>query len=94
MANQIKEIPLRKQWFLDRIGKTVYRSKTTCDCDSCNTVVDVGLIIVDNFHATYLYDVEGSYQFDGFPLKYFDTKEEAIAFEKENPIPEKFLKHE
>ncbi len=72
----------REQWFIDRIGKIVFRNKTTCKCETCKNVYEQGLIIHDKTHATYLYDMEGCYNYEGYPLKYFDTKEEMLEFEK------------
>lgn len=72
----------RLQWFLDRIGKRVYRPATTCKCGICADVVENGLIIADVPHAEYLWDVEGEYQANGIAIKYFDTKEEAEQLKK------------
>jgi hypothetical protein len=74
-------IPKREQWFIDRIGKTVYRNKTSCDCSICTKNYKNGLIIKDKDHAIYLYDCECEYNIEGNPLKYFDTKEERDKFE-------------
>ena len=46
------------QWFLDRIGKRVYRDDTTCQCKVCKDVGAHGLIIQDKAHAYYLFDCE------------------------------------
>ena len=46
------------QWFIDRIGKRVFRDRGNCDCAVCKTVLVNGLIIEDRFHANYLYDVQ------------------------------------
>lgn len=66
----------RKQWFLERVGKRVFRSKTSCPCSVCVDVYKNGLIIMDTMHANYLCDVECDI------IRYFDTKEEVIEFEK------------
>jgi hypothetical protein len=52
-----------KQWFIDRIGKRVYRDKNTCDCEICKIVFENGLIIKNEMHATYLYDVQHELQY-------------------------------
>ena len=72
----------RKQWFIDRIGKIVYRNKTSCECVICADVYKHGLVIANKMHADYLYDCEAIYTAEGNPLRYFDTKEEVIKFEK------------
>ena len=48
-----------KDWFIDRIGKTIYRNETTCTCDTCKYVTDKGLVIRDEFHVDYLLMVQG-----------------------------------
>lgn len=76
------ETPPRLQWFLDRIGKTVYRNKTTCPCAPCAEVYQQGLHIGDAMHADYLYDFEGQSNYADRPLEYFDTIAERDEFEK------------
>lgn len=77
MANEA-----RKQWFLDRIGKRVFRNMDKCDCAICAAIYEKGLVIVDRMMAQYLYDIETDFTADGAPLKYFDTKQEVTEFEK------------
>ena len=55
------------EWFIDRVGKRVFRTKTQCDCNICTDVFRNGLIVDDEFHAQYLYDCQnelGLYYFD------------------------------
>jgi hypothetical protein len=75
-------IPNREQWFLDRIGKRVFRNKTSCNCDICKDVYEKGLIISDEMHANYLYTCECEYTAEGSPLRYFDTIQERDEFER------------
>lgn len=72
----------RKRWFEERIGKTVYRTKTSCMCSTCNIIYEDGLKIIDKEHANYAYDMEGLYEYEGLTLKYFDTIKERDIFEK------------
>ncbi len=44
-----------KQWFIDRVGKRIYRTETTCRCSSCVDVYMRGLVIIDEQHADYLH---------------------------------------
>ncbi len=74
----------RKSWFLRRIGERVFRNDTFC-CKHCNDIYQNGIIIHDEMHADYLICTEAEYNFEGFPLKYFDTKQEVDFFES---IPE------
>lgn len=67
----------RSEWFMSRIGKTVFRNDNGCPCKSCQRIYVEGIAIDDEFHATYLRDVEG----DEGRLMYFDTRPEALAYE-------------
>jgi hypothetical protein len=49
----------RQQWFLDRIGKRVFRESNGCACDTCKRITKEGLIIRDKIHAIYLCGMEG-----------------------------------
>lgn len=79
-----RELTEREKWLIERIGKRVFRNKTTCPCAVCERVYQEGLVIADEGHAVYLSDIEAAYTHDGFPLRYFDTREEALEFEKLN----------
>ena len=46
------------KWFTDRIGKRIYRDKNFCKCKICLEVFQNGLIIMDETHASYLYDCQ------------------------------------
>lgn len=71
----------RLKWFEDRIGKRVFRNKSTCKCSVCTSVEEKGLIIGDKMHAGYLMDMEGCSWGDGqIGIKYFDTIEEVNQF--------------
>jgi len=58
-----------KQWFIDRIGKRVFRTESSCSCGVCKMVFEQGLIIIDEMHADYLYMIQNK-----LGLYYFDTK--------------------
>ena len=62
------------QWFLNRIGKTVYRDKSTCTCESCLNALTEGLIIRNEQHAKYLYMIENGFEAEGRILNYRDEK--------------------
>jgi hypothetical protein len=57
------------EWYKERIGKKVYRTASTCPCEVCKKVEDVGLYIADELHANYLYDCQNV-----LDLYYFDKK--------------------
>lgn len=67
----------RRQWFLERIGKVVYRNSNGCGCTVCAEVYREGLLIDDESHASYLNDVSGE-----MGIRYFDTLEERDEYEK------------
>lgn len=69
----------RKQWFIDHIGKVVYRTDTLCSCDSCEDVYNNGLLIKDGMQAQYLFDVEAE-----CGIRYFDTKQEREQHERQD----------
>lgn len=59
-------------WFTDRIGKRIYRNQWTCECYSCVEVEKKWLIIENEMHASYLFDVEGTYAIEWIELNYRD----------------------
>ena len=50
------ERPESLQWFVDRIGKLVFRNQLGCGCNSCEEAEIHGLIINTYQHAKFLYD--------------------------------------
>ncbi len=72
----------REKWFTDRIGKIVYRNKTSCECRVCENVYQNGLKLYDKMQASYTHECEACYTSEGSILRYFDTKEERDEFEK------------
>lgn len=63
-----------EQWFLDRIGKKVFRDINDCPCDTCKDIGAHGLTIVDRLHALYLYDIQCNYEAEGTSLNYRDER--------------------
>jgi hypothetical protein len=70
----------RLQWFIDKIGQRIYRNDVGC-CKRCQEIAQEGLIVNDEMHANYLFDMEIAYQQDGAKLMYFETKEQALNYE-------------
>jgi len=50
--------PKPLEWFLDRIGKRIYRHDVTCDCTLCKDVTKNGIVVRGKHHAEYLYIVQ------------------------------------
>lgn len=65
----IKIVVHDKQWFIDRIGKRIYRENNVCSCPVCAKVHEEGLIITSEDHANYLYDCQE------MNLNYYDKKD-------------------
>jgi len=61
--------PERLQWFLDRIGTTIFRDG--CPCDICVELNKTGIRINSEEHARNLYD--------------FEMQSELTYFEKPKP---------
>lgn len=60
------------KWFKNRIGTRIYRDDNDCGCGSCRAVLEEGLLVFDEFHATYLYDTQNDYAAEGVLLNYRD----------------------
>lgn len=78
----MRELSEREKWFIDRIGKIIFRTDNICQCKICKDVAINGLYLIDKGHALYVAETEAEYNFEGIPLKYFDTKEERDEYEK------------
>lgn len=72
METALEKYKNRQQWFIDRIGKRVFRTKQTCKCETCEAIFNNGIVIEDRDHAIYLHDVEN----DLHLTTYYETKEE------------------
>jgi len=55
-----------KKWFLNRIGKTIYRKPLSCSCKGCQKT-DVQ--ITNKQHAIYIYDCHNE-----MGIKYYDKQ--------------------
>jgi hypothetical protein len=66
------------QWFIDRIGKRVFRDKDIssyiCSCDICKNIFEKGLIILDKEHAQYLFDVQNE-----TGIRYYEKTHENLS---------------
>lgn len=64
--------PKSLTWFKNRIGKRIFRDKSTCKCDTCFKIEANGLVVFDFFHARYLADTDVDYASCGAYLNYRD----------------------
>lgn len=79
----VNEINEREKWFIERIGKRVFRNEVSCNCEICNHVTHKGIIIHDEMHASYLMMIESDFTASLMPTRYFDTIEEVKDFIKQ-----------
>lgn len=92
MCYTLKENPAstwlqdRKQWFIDRIGTTIYRSRTYCNDDICNQEYDRGIEVQSMDHANRLYELEIFSILDrGEPeIRFFDNLRDRAWFVFDN----------
>jgi hypothetical protein len=63
------------RWFINRIGKRVYRDNS-CSCHHCVKTEQVGLIIIDEYQARYMFDCQNAFAYDAKKdvLNYRDKK--------------------
>lgn len=57
----MKNKPHTLKWFLNRLGKTVYRDDVSCPCPTCKKGTTDGIVIGDKQHAEYLHLIETSH---------------------------------
>ena len=65
----------RKQWFLDRVGKRVFRDSNGCSCGVCEHNQKNGVVISSEMHALYMLDMEAMSHIpeeSDHPFKYRD----------------------
>lgn len=66
--------PKTKEWFIERIGKKIYRDDQGCPCHLCWEGTIMGFKVSDNVHAQYLAEVDAEYGFEGIYSNYRDVK--------------------
>jgi len=71
----------RKQWFIDRVGKRIFRNYHKC-CEHCDKIYADGIVISDITHANYLYDIECEFRSEGINIYYFGTRKEVEDYEQ------------
>lgn len=66
--------PKTKEWFKERIGKTIYRDATKHCCNTCDHVATHGVTVADEDHAEYLAMIDMDFGADGVYSNYRDTQ--------------------
>ena len=62
------------KWFINRIGKRIYRDDNNCPCDYCKDIHLNGLIIKNELHATYLFDIQKEIGYSYYDNNKTDTR--------------------
>lgn len=62
-----------KEWFVERIGKRIYR-KDNDYCPSCAETAEHGLIVIDENHAEYLAGIDADFAACKLEMNYRDEK--------------------
>lgn len=56
--------------FKANIGKRLYRDNSLCLCPSCEDVFKNGVVVKDEEHAQYLFDIENEFGAEGIHLNF------------------------
>jgi hypothetical protein len=80
-THQIKKIMIkddtnRKNWFIKRVGRKIYRTHLPGGSPADKEVYKCGQVILNKMHAEYLYQREKSWQQIGWNVIYFGTWDE------------------
>ena len=67
-------IPKNKEWFVERIGKRIYRDSQRDCCPHCSKIAKEGLIVGNEMHAEYLADVDMDFGAEGIFSNYRDNQ--------------------
>ncbi len=76
VIDNIMYVPKPKEWFVERIGKRIYRDmqgEEDC-CNSCADITTNGLVVADENHADYLACIDMDFGSDGVFSNYRDNK--------------------
>ena len=65
-------IPKPREWFVERIGKRIFRDSRRVCCGHCARVGKEGLIVHDEQHADYLACVDMDFGAEGIFSNYRD----------------------
>jgi hypothetical protein len=66
--------PKPREWFIERIGKRIYRNDDGCGCVRCGDAIENGLVVMDETHADYLSMIDHDFACEGVHLNYRDEK--------------------
>ena len=69
--------PKSKDWFIERIGKRIYRDCQNKDhdenCSTCKRVTEEGIVVQDKMHAWYLSGIDADFGAEGIKSNYRDS---------------------
>lgn len=63
-----------KQWFIDRIGKTVFRDPSPFYSENEQEAFEHGIEISNMEQAIYMFDIQSDFAAEGVYLNYRDIK--------------------
>ena len=69
-----KYVPKSKEWFVERIGKRIYRDAMRHCCAVCDDVAERGLVVHNDMHADYLACTDADFGAEGHYCNYRDIK--------------------
>jgi hypothetical protein len=65
------------EWFLQRVNQTIFRDDNGCPCHECKEILEKGLVVRDEEHARYIFEIQNDLGAEGIELNYRDEKTKA-----------------
>jgi hypothetical protein len=62
------------QWFKEQIYQTIFRDDNGCPCNNCKEILENGLVVRDEDHARYIFEMQNDLGAEGIELNYRDSK--------------------
>lgn len=59
-----------KEDFISAVGLRVFRDNSLCLCPSCEDVFKNGIVVKDEQHAQYLFDIQNEFAAEGIHLNF------------------------
>ncbi len=57
------------EWFKSKIGKRIFRNQIEC-CPTCDRISEEGIIVHDENHSRYLFEIQNDFMADGIDMNY------------------------
>jgi hypothetical protein len=62
------------EYFISKIGQTIFRDDNGCPCKDCKEILEKGLVVRDEEHARYIFEMQNDLGVEGIELNYRDSK--------------------